>query len=413
VDVPGPDRAPSADLDPGERVPPTPDAPAPIDLRTPAPDMALPRDTAPPLPDARPPDRAPDIAPDLARDTTPDSPPSVPGLDRRPGPQTCRAPARPTGLMNDPFPRTLAATGCFEAADPSKPVAGAIPYRVNVELWSDGAAKERWLALPDGARIRVASDGDWDLPVGSVLIKLFRLGGRPIETRLFVRHQDGEWAGYTYEWNDQRTEAALVGEDAKKKPIGNQEWLYPGRMNCLNCHTKAAGGTLGLETSQLNGELLYPATGRRANQLLTLEQIGMFEAPLGRPAAMLPAFPDVDATAVPVETRARAYLHANCAGCHRPGGLDGAPDSMGVNLDLRHQTTFAATQTCNVAPAKSNLGSPSNRLVVPGDPALSIVTIRMESRGGLFGMPPFGDLTDVRGHKLVSDWIRALPTMCP
>ena len=31
-----------------------------------------------------------------------------------------------------------------------------------------------------------------------------------IETRLFMRHPDGDWAGYTYEWNAQRTDATLV-----------------------------------------------------------------------------------------------------------------------------------------------------------------------------------------------------------
>ena len=31
-----------------------------------------------------------------------------------------------------------------------------------------------------------------------------------VETRLFMRHPDGDWAGYTYEWNAQRTDATLV-----------------------------------------------------------------------------------------------------------------------------------------------------------------------------------------------------------
>ena len=46
-----------------------------------------------------------------------------------------------------------------------------------------------------------------DLPVGTVLIKNFTHAGRRIETPLFVRHADAEWAGYTYSWNVAQTDA--------------------------------------------------------------------------------------------------------------------------------------------------------------------------------------------------------------
>ena len=40
------------------------------------------------------------------------------------------------------------------------------PYGVNVELWSDGAEKRRFIGLPDGTTIHVADDGDFELPKG-------------------------------------------------------------------------------------------------------------------------------------------------------------------------------------------------------------------------------------------------------
>jgi hypothetical protein len=40
---------------------------------------------------------------------------------------------------------------------------------VNAPLWSDGFDKERMLALPNGTTISVRGDGDFDLPVGTVL----------------------------------------------------------------------------------------------------------------------------------------------------------------------------------------------------------------------------------------------------
>ena len=36
-----------------------------------------------------------------------------------------------------------------------------------------------------------------------------------IETRLFMRHPDGVWAGYTYEWNAAQTEATRVTAGAR------------------------------------------------------------------------------------------------------------------------------------------------------------------------------------------------------
>jgi hypothetical protein len=110
----------------------------------------------------------------------------------------------------------LSETGCVSSADPKRPASGLIPYTPNASFWSDGAAKERWIALPDGQNISVGDDGDWDFPNGTVLMKNFRLANRLIETRLFMRHPDGIWAGYSYEWDAQGTDATLV-PDGKQR----------------------------------------------------------------------------------------------------------------------------------------------------------------------------------------------------
>ena len=47
---------------------------------------------------------------------------------------------------------------------------------MNAPFWSDGAAKARWLALPDAGTITIQADDDWDFPAGSVIRKDFRLG---------------------------------------------------------------------------------------------------------------------------------------------------------------------------------------------------------------------------------------------
>jgi hypothetical protein len=85
----------------------------------------------------------------------------------------------------------LSATGCVDPRNASAPAAGLIPYAVAAPLWSDGADKERWLALPNGTTIQVQADGDFSLPPGRVLMKHFRLAGDLVETRLFMRHANG------------------------------------------------------------------------------------------------------------------------------------------------------------------------------------------------------------------------------
>ena len=204
--------------------------------------------------------------------------------------------------------------------DPKKPAAGVIPYGVNAPLWSDGADKERFLALPDGKTITVAdTDGDFDFPNGTVLMKTFTVGGKRIETRLFMRHDDGGWAGYTYEWIDDGSDAVLLPA-GKTKTVGTQTWTFPSRSDCVSCHTEAAGRSLGLELGQLNGDFVYPSHEPIANQLKTLDHIGMFDEPLGKPVDQLLAYPDPYGTTAPLEARARAYLHSNCSNCHRPKG---------------------------------------------------------------------------------------------
>lgn len=305
-----------------------------------------------------------------------------------------------------PFPETLSKTGCVDPADPKKPAPGLIPYGVNAPLWSDGAEKERWFALPEGATIATKPDGDLDLPVGSVVVKTFSLGGKRVETRLLVRHDDGEWAGYTYEWNEEQTDAVLL-PGGKTRQVGGQTWTYPSRIDCVRCHTVAAGRTLGLELAQLNGDTVYPSTNRRSNQLKTLDHIGIFSAPLGKPPAELPSLPNPTADG-PLEARARAYLHSNCSNCHRPSG--GAARST---MDLRFTTAPADTKTCNAPSAiDDDLGVAGAKLVVPGQPAQSILSLRMHAIGAN-KMPPLGrSLEDPATSAVIDGWIKGL-TACP
>ncbi len=296
----------------------------------------------------------------------------------------------PGAPVVDTIPETLSKTGCVDPADPKKPAPGVIPYDLNAPFWSDGAEKSRFLAIPDGTTITIGPDGDWELPIGSVTMKHFRIGGKLVETRLFVRHADGGWAGYTYAWNEAETDAVRASPAGESRAAAGQTWQYPSRARCMTCHTPEAGGTLGLETRQLNRTILYPSTNREANQVDSLAHVGMFGAKPAA-AATLPAFVAPFGTA-PLEERARTYLHANCMSCHRG---DKRPS-------LQFERSLADTKLCE-APAQ----------IVAGDPAASPLVKLMRSTEPSVRMPKnAGMIVDEAGVKLIEEWIGSLAT-CP
>jgi uncharacterized repeat protein (TIGR03806 family) len=300
------------------------------------------------------------------------------------------------------IPTLLSQTGCFDSSNPSQPATALIPYAPSAPFWSDGASKIRWMALPNSTQITVQASGDWTFPNGTVLAKHFELNGQLIETRLFMRHPDtGNWGGYTYRWNASGTDANLVSGGLVTN-VGSQPWTYPSEAQCLQCHTNAAGNSLGLETSQLNFNFTYPSTGRTANQLTTLQTIGMFTA---APASM-PVYPNPSDTSQPLASRARSYLHTNCSQCHRPSG--GTP----VNLDLRFATAIASTNSCNVTPTAGNLGVTDARIIAPGAAARSVLYLRM-SRRDATQMPPVGShIVDTQGAALLQQWINGMSATC-
>lgn len=195
------------------------------------------------------------------------------------------------------FPPVLSATGAFSDLNLLTPSTGIIPYTVNSPLWSDGAIKSRWFAVPnDGPpytsdeQISFVPVGEWSFPNGTVFIKHFELtvneitGERKrLETRLLVRNQDGTVYGVTYKWRPDNSDADLlpgaldenIAVTTSSGAVRIQEWSYPSRDQCLVCHNSAANYVLGLKTHQMNGDFTYPETGRTDNQVRTFAHIGL------------------------------------------------------------------------------------------------------------------------------------------
>jgi uncharacterized repeat protein (TIGR03806 family) len=318
------------------------------------------------------------------------------------------APAPPPAPSD--FPQLLSQTGCVDPADPRAPAPGVVPFAPSAELWSDGADKERYLAIPDDRRIDVSVDGGFLMPPGTVLVKHFRFGERYHETRLLMRAAGG-WAGYSYAWDDTQTDAVLLESAAARVLPNGVRWLYPSRSQCMQCHTEVAHRSLGLEVGTLDHEHAYDED-TTVNQLEWLwahdyfvPAIGGVEAVRGSHALVPNPFGEA-----PGGDRARAYLHANCAMCHQPG----APGRG--EIDLRFATPFGQTRLCDEEPRVSriwDLGNWEDQLLLrPGRPGDSIVYLRTVLLGH-FRMPPVGsDVVDDAGASVLADWIEAMES-CP
>src|SRR5262249_21956789 len=161
-----------------------------------------------------------------------------------------------------------------------------------------------------------------------------------IETRLLVHHDDGEWMGYSYRWSDDAQDATLL-DDGDTRDLGGQTWHFPSRSQCLECHTLAAGRSLGLDIRQLDHAPSAPNAPENAIDRMVAR--GWLSA---RPPSAPPSFPSPSDLGAPLDGRARAYLHANCAHCHRPGG--GPP----TTFDFRFETPFATSNLCNHEPTQ-------------------------------------------------------------
>jgi len=296
-------------------------------------------------------------------------------------------------------PDNLADTGCV-GGSPTQPSSGLIPYSINAPFWSDGVTKYRYFGLSGTQTISIDSAGDWNFPTGTVLREDFSVNGKLFETRLLMHHTTGEWAGYTYEWNTAQTAATRVHGGKRVTLANNQDWLYPSETQCLQCHTTAAGRSLGPTTAQLNKAHTYTSTNRTANELDTLSSIGVLTPVVASATSSMMTDP-MDTTAT-LTARARAYLDTNCSQCHRPGGPTPS------NMDLRSTTALSSTNACNVVPSAGSLGIANAKIIAPGNAAGSVMVKRANSRD-VNAMPPLASLlVDTEGVQLLTDWINSL-----
>jgi uncharacterized repeat protein (TIGR03806 family) len=319
-------------------------------------------------------------------------------------------------LAGGKMPPLLSQTGAFSDTRNLVPSRGLIPYDIAVPFWSDGAAKSRWVAIPN-AKIEYSPTGDWTFPRGTVFVKTFELpidAAAPgvkhrLETRLLVCDGAGGVYGVVYKWRPDLSDADLLSTSQTEEiPVktamgdgGTQTWYYPSRRDCEVCHNAKTSGVLGVKARQMNRAFTYPS-GVTDNELRAWNHAGLFTPEVhDADLAELPTLAAADDATRSLQDRARSYLDANCAQCHRPGGTV-------AYFDARYDTPLEQ-QGLIEGPVLIDQGIDRPRVISPHDIWRSIIFMRVNTADDI-KMPPIARETiDQKGVKLLQDWITSLP----
>ena len=271
---------------------------------------------------------------------------------------------------------------------------GVIAYGPAYPLWSDGSGKLRYVRVPLGQSIYFnKGTQEFSIPPNTRFYKTFMkqvvdrgsqvLRYRKIETRLIVSRPDNAWGDPgalfgTYVWNEDETDATLLGYDATTDedelqrdltpfpdkitsyytdepaadairfatpPPRNEtyaleqagvlrHYVLPGKERCRECHMGSVRNdfVLGFTPMQIsrrpvNEGGVIEATGHdELTQLDRLIALGVITGVGSSADINLLENSQVDAQGHPRQPRnqnelvAQGYMFGNCAHCHNPKG---------------------------------------------------------------------------------------------
>ena len=286
-------------------------------------------------------------------------------------------------------------------------------YKPSSTLFTDYAEKSRFVWMAEGTSGSIIDDA-WqqiDFPDKSVLIKNFYysdVAGKQqiVETRLLVK-TEGVWNAYPYLWNEEQSDAKYKMTGASVPISFTHEgkehdivYVQPNKNQCKSCHNQNEDlKPIGPKARNMNFELDY-GNGEVKNQLAKWQEVGYLNNFTS--SNDYQSVPDYTHTDVDLESRARAYLDANCSYCHNPN----SPASTS-GLTLTYEETDTSKLGYYKTPVAAGLGAGTLQLDIhPGKADSSILVYRMNSTLQGVAMPELGRVTvHEEGVQLISDWI--------
>jgi hypothetical protein len=320
----------------------------------------------------------------------------------------------PQAAASSPPPQHLRETGLYADVEALEVDARHLAFSPQHPLWTDGAAKRRWISLPAGSAIDASDPDAWVFPAGTRLWKEFSFDGKRIETRFMERLADGEWRYAAYAWSADGSSAQLVPANGKRGayPLGGgKSHAIPGVNDCKACHQGGRSEVLGFSLIQLSpdrdpGALHADTSGIDVNSLIAR----------GRLVGLPPSARAARWTAMSATERAAVgYLHGNCGHCHNERG-----PLSNLGLFLRQTAAEgsedATASTFNQPVKKRAPGLPADAIVriAPQHPDRSALLKRIASRYPPLQMPPLGtELVDRQAVELLSRWIAESEPVSP
>ncbi|HLU39308.1 MAG TPA: hypothetical protein VK081_07970 [Planctomycetota bacterium] len=304
-------------------------------------------------------------------------------------------------------PARLADTGLYADFAARTLAPGVLTFTPQYPLWTDGAAKERWIALPPGTTIDASDPDHWEFPVGTRLWKEFRFG-RPIETRFMMRRADGTWAYATYQWREDGSDAVRAPDAGVRNacPTGDTTGHdLPAVGDCRLCHEGTRTPVLGFSALQLSParDPLAPHADAPEPGDVDLDELVARGLVRGLPPEWRTDPPRIAARSAR-ERAALGYLHANCGNCHNAVG---PLARLGLRLDYPLAGDGLSPALATALDAPSGFVRPGlTQRIAPGRPDRSTLVHRLGATDPLARMPPFGRyLVDDEALALLGEWI--------
>ncbi len=308
-------------------------------------------------------------------------------------------------ILADGSPPKLSEFGFFDGTADA-PNADLIAYSLATPLFSDYAEKQRFIYLPKGKAVSVASgNGRITFPIGTAIIKSFGYADpagklKIIETRLLLNRKSG-WTALPYVWNADGSDADLrIGGTRTivtfSTPNGSTQqisYAVPNKNQCKQCHSSS---------NQI--QPIGPMLGniRFSNPIDKQRLLGNANFAGGN--VKMPVWNDPSTGSL--DARAKSYLYVNCGHCH---SSNGSASNSGLFFD--ESATNKTARGIGKHPVAAGRGSGGLEYVItPGKPEQSILLYRLKSLDPGIAMPELGRAAvHEEGADLLSQWIAGMP----